>query len=87
LPFSGGPRNCLGRKCFFSLLFVTVIFLKANTFATEQFALVEAGYFIVKLLQRFDVLENATDGPDLGTNPRMNQTLTFLPYRWCLAPA
>lgn len=63
-------------SAFFFLLFVTVIFLKANTFATEQFALVEADYFIVKLLQRFDVLENATDGQDLGTNPRMNQTLT-----------
>ncbi|KAF6836637.1 cytochrome P450 [Colletotrichum musicola] len=35
VPFSGGPRICLG----------------------QQFALTEAGYFLVRLLQRFDSME------------------------------
>lgn len=45
--------------------------------AAEQYALTEASYVVVKLLQRFDTLENADEGPDLDTRPVMNHTLTM----------
>lgn len=43
----------------------------------QQYALTEAAYIIVKLLQRFDVLENADPDPDLGTRPVMALSLTM----------
>lgn len=42
----------------------------------QQYALTEASYVIIKLLQRFQTLENADKGPDLGGSPIMNHTLT-----------
>jgi hypothetical protein len=57
---------------------VTLYFItNRNTKTTEQYALTEASYVIVKLLQRFDTLENADTGPDLGTHPVMNHALTM----------
>ncbi|KAJ9311861.1 hypothetical protein DTO271D3_7855 [Paecilomyces variotii] len=42
----------------------------------QQYALTEASYVIIKLLQRFQTLENADPGPDRGSRPIMNHTLT-----------
>lgn len=44
---------------------------------TEQYALTEASYVIVKLLQRFDTLENADPGPYPGSQPVMDHSLTM----------
>ncbi|KAI0407177.1 cytochrome P450 [Xylaria palmicola] len=55
LPFSGGPRICLG----------------------QQFALTEASYVIVRLLQRFDAIENL----DTDTEPTHNLTLVNNPFK------
>lgn len=60
LPFSGGPRTCIGRKSnhFFNHHnrndALTFHFL-------EQYALTEAGYLTVRLLQRFDEVEPVDD--------------------------
>ena len=76
LDVSGQPqRPCLPTlpRIPYLLYFIT----DTNTKITEQYALMEASYTIVKLLQRFDTLENAERGPDLGTNPVMQHRLTM----------
>jgi hypothetical protein len=53
LPFNGGPRTCLGRE---STLTCEVV-LNANNSVTEQFAITESSYVIVRLLQEFKNIE------------------------------
>ncbi|GAB1215839.1 hypothetical protein ATERTT37_005036 [Aspergillus terreus] len=53
LPFSGGPRICLG----------------------QQFALTEAGYVLVRLVQRFDAMEDV----NAETEIKQKVTLTSAP--------
>ncbi|KAJ9635358.1 hypothetical protein H2199_008360 [Coniosporium tulheliwenetii] len=55
LPFSGGPRICLG----------------------QQYALTEAGYLIVRMLQRFDRIEGV--GEHWQKKPRKKISLTMYP--------
>ncbi|KAL1999931.1 hypothetical protein VTN02DRAFT_3787 [Thermoascus thermophilus] len=43
----------------------------------QQYALTEASYVIVKLLQRFDTLENADPGPYPGSQPVLDHSLTM----------
>ena len=48
LPFNGGPRICLGSKLIFEFSAVD----KADTLQVD-FALTEAAYTVVRILQRF----------------------------------
>ncbi|KAI9928657.1 hypothetical protein ASPWEDRAFT_65708 [Aspergillus wentii DTO 134E9] len=43
----------------------------------QLFALAQASHLLFRVLERFDVLENARPGPDMGSHPRMHQTLTM----------
>lgn len=54
LPFSGGPRVCIGRKCPRTLIFK---WNKLITHFTEQMALMESYYIVVRLVQAFERLE------------------------------
>lgn len=63
VPFGGGPRKCLGRKYYSSLVSnPSNSRLQANIYLRmhhlEQFAFTEASYLVVRLLQRFDKVEN-----------------------------
>lgn len=55
LPFNGGPRICLGRK---SPLPAGCVMLKHPI---EEFALLEASYVIVRLLQTFERFEYGSE--------------------------
>jgi hypothetical protein len=62
LPFNGGPRICLGRKLCLS----TELNITRNDsliYHVEQYALTEASYTVVRLMQHFDTLENADPHP------------------------
>lgn len=54
LPFSGGPRLCLGRK---SSLTCELSFAHIADLSQEEFALLEAGYVTVRIVQKFRTLE------------------------------
>ena len=56
VPFGAGPRKCIGRKSYINSTFYPT---ESDVYlATEQFALTEAAYVIVRFLQRFDKIEN-----------------------------
>jgi hypothetical protein len=82
LPFNGGPRICLGRKCTDILFIDTNVMMKLRGLRiradlyTEQYALTEASYTVVRLLQHFDCLENAD--PDTRLEPIKNSNLTMM---------
>lgn len=58
LPFNGGPRICIGRKCGL----VACVILVADK-VPEQFALTEASYITARLLQEFDGIESRDSEP------------------------
>lgn len=58
LPFNGGPRICLGREYPLKMLNA----IHSND-VLEQYALTEASYTVVRLMQSFDTLENADPHP------------------------
>jgi len=53
-PFSGGPRICIGRK--YLDLFEKIRVSGTDT-AAEQYAMTEASYCLVRLVQRYDAIE------------------------------
>ncbi|KAJ5628651.1 cytochrome P450 [Penicillium lividum] len=63
LPFNAGPRACLGRL--------------TTSVGPEQFAVIQASHLAFRIAQKFETLENADIGPDLGTHAPMRQTLTM----------
>lgn len=71
LPFNGGPRICLGRMYLPSHKFLHE---NSTNNGLEQYALTEASYTLVKLLQHFDTLENAD--PTL-VRPAIQSNLTM----------
>lgn len=80
LPFNGGPRICLGRKFslyFFLLIFFSFFFFSfADVLTTiEQYALTEASYTVVRLMQHFDTLENADPHPRQEPVKQSNLTM------------
>jgi cytochrome P450 len=59
LPFSGGPRSCLGSEFFLALGESRAI---ANVGPkTEEYALTEAAFLTVRLLQHFDEIQAVED--------------------------
>jgi len=59
LPFNGGPRICLGRRSTLLCTPTTSMGLViANTASAEQFALTEASYVIVRMVQSFASMES-----------------------------
>jgi cytochrome P450 len=58
LPFNGGPRVCLGRKVLFPHYLVYQLMM-----TSEQFAITATSYTIVRLLQKFDIMENLDQNP------------------------
>jgi Cytochrome P450 len=70
LPFNGGPRICLGRE--FHRIFSLFIL---NRLRTEQYALAESSYMIVRILQQFDTIENAD--PEI-IEPPLRPQITLL---------
>lgn len=61
LPFNGGPRICPGRKIL--RLFQHPLLPEADWLLTEKFALLEASYTVIRLLQTFPQIEPADDLP------------------------
>ena len=58
LPFSGGPRVCIGRRYFFIL---SIDYF--TDLLSEQFALAEATYTMLRLLQIYETIEAIDDKP------------------------
>ena len=59
LPFNGGPRICIGRMW---LLKSDRSWSRAD-YGTEQFALTEASYTTIRLMQEFKSIESRDSGP------------------------
>ncbi|KAJ5179372.1 hypothetical protein N7492_002582 [Penicillium capsulatum] len=81
LPFNGGPRICLGRKWFH---FFHSLGAKQSNAEPEQYALTEASYTVVRLMQHFDTLENADPHPRQEPVKQSNLTMmhdTGVPVR------
>ena len=58
LPFSAGPRVCIGRRYFFIL---SIDYF--TDLLSEQFALAEATYTVLRLLQIYETIEAIDDKP------------------------
>jgi cytochrome P450 len=61
LPFNGGPRTCIGRTLHSLLTRLSVWHMLTSS--TEQFALTEASYVTVRLMQEFASLESRDPEP------------------------
>ena len=80
LPFNGGPRVCLGRKWFrYSLLRYAIADGRV-----EEFAMLEASYTIVRLLQTFGTIELAEAESEYEkTYPKHTVTLVVASANGC----
>ena len=62
LPFNGGPRICIGRMKSPSFS-ITRVKKRMLILQTEQFALMEASYTTIRLMQEFKQIESRDDRP------------------------
>lgn len=76
MPFNGGPRICLGSECLsnyvlsYGLISMTYCFL-------VDFALTEAAYTVVRLLQRYPVIK-LPEGERVDIVGAEKQTMTLV---------
>jgi hypothetical protein len=70
IPFNGGPRICLGREYSYH----HVLCKGYADESLEQYALIEASYTMIRLVQNFDTLEN--DGGSSVPDAKVDLTLT-----------
>jgi cytochrome P450 len=63
IPFNGGPRICIGRKLPSSLGSFKVLLTRP----TEQFALTESAYVIVRIVQHFDAVKCMDPEAEIST--------------------
>ena len=90
LPFNGGPRVCLGRECaLFLYLSLLIRFSDRGLLIridahTEEFALLEASYTIVRFLQTFENIELVDEGTvDRRLLPEHTVTLVVASAKGC----
>ena len=76
MPFHGGPRMCLGSKCS-SIPYYQPATLLINKFVVEEFALTEASYGIVRVLQAFPNIRLPPQEPQEPTGQE-KQSLTIV---------
>ncbi len=62
LPFSGGPRLCLGRKSGYSYFMGRMLFLTTAP-DVDQLAITEAAHTTVRMLQEFKSVESRDPEP------------------------
>jgi cytochrome P450 len=70
IPFGGGARQCLGRK---HQSIGSLVGIKEADVKIEQLARIKASYVTIRMLQRYEFIENADEHPDAP--PRFHHTI------------
>ena len=68
LPFNGGPRICPGRKLKTDTQCTSDLVRGFADTVIEEFALLEASYTVIRLLQTFEKVERPADEPSLQSH-------------------
>lgn len=84
MPFHGGPRICLGSKSTSAQTRERLRNLKFLTELLEDFALTEASYAIIRIIQTFPDLKLPPDVPVVATGEeKQNMTIVVMSADGC----